>query len=183
MRRLSAGPVERLSALFGRLLGALALAGCGVLFAMMLVICADVLLRNVRIVPGVHGVSWANEVTEYALYLITMLTVPWLLRRGQHIRIDILLRAMPRRLAWYCEWASDLCAAACCLVIAFCGWKATAASMAIDSMVVKTLSLPEWWLLAPLQASFALLAIEMVFRMQRLHAGERGPREDAVTAV
>jgi len=175
--------MRRLAAVYGRLLAGLALAGCAVLFLMMVVICVDVLLRNVRIVPGVHGVSWANEVTEYALYLITMLTVPWLLRRGQHIRIDILLRAMPRRLAWYCEWASDLCAAACCLVIAFCGWKATAASMAIDSMIVKTLALPEWWLLAPLQASFALLAIEMVFRMQRLHAGERGPREDAVTAV
>jgi TRAP-type C4-dicarboxylate transport system permease small subunit len=68
-------------------------------------------------------------------------------------------------------------------VIAFCGWKATAASMAIGSMVVKTLALPEWWLLAPLQITFALLAIEMLFRMQRLRAGEVGPREDAVTAV
>ena len=68
-------------------------------------------------------------------------------------------------------------------MIAFCGWKATAASMAIGSMVVKTLALPEWWLLAPLQITFALLAIEMLFRMQRLHSGERGPRVDAVTAV
>jgi TRAP-type C4-dicarboxylate transport system permease small subunit len=169
--------------LFGRLLAGLALAGCAVLFAMMLVICVDVLLRNVRILPGVHGVSWANEVTEYALYLITMLTVPWLLRQGQHIRIDILLRTMPRRLAWYCEWLSDLCASVCCAVIAYCGWKATAASMAIGSMVVKTLSVPEWWLLAPLQVCFALLAIEMLFRMHRLQAGERGPRVDAVTAV
>lgn len=173
----------RLSHYYGRLLASLALAGCAVLFSMMLVICVDVLLRNVRIVQGLHGVSWANEVTEYALYMITMLTVPWLLRQGQHIRIDILLRTMPRRLAWYCEWLSDVCAAVCCVVIAFCGWKATAASMAIGSMVVKTLALPEWWLLAPLQASFTLLAIEMVFRMHRLHAGERGPRDDAVTAV
>ena len=56
---------------------------------MMLMICADVLLRNVRIVPGLLGVAWANEVSEYALYLITMLTAPWLLRQGQHIRVDI----------------------------------------------------------------------------------------------
>lgn len=178
-----AGSIEPLSTLFGRLLAGLALAGCAVLFAMMLVICVDVLLRNVRILPGVHGVSWANEVTEYALYLITMLTVPWLLRQGQHIRIDILLRTMPRRLAWYCEWLSDLCAFVCCTVIAYCGWKATAASMAIGSMVVKTLAVPEWWLLAPLQVSFALLSIEMLFRMYRLRSGEVGPRVDAVTAV
>jgi len=175
--------LSRLSHHYGRLLAGLALAGCAVLFAMMLVICLDVLLRNVRIVPGVYGVSWANEVTEYALYLITMLTVPWLLRQGQHIRIDILLRTMPRRLAWYCEWASDLCALVCCVVIAFCGWKATAASMAIGSMVVKTFALREWWLLAPLQVIFALLAIEMLFRMQRLRYGEREARKQAAVVV
>ena len=169
------------SALFGRLLAGLALAGCAALFAMMLVICADVLFRNVRIVPGVYSVPWANEVTEYALYFITMLVAPWLLRQGQHIRIDVLLRVMPRRAAWYCEWACDLLALACCLVMAFAGFKATAASMAIGSMVVKTLAIPEWWLLAPLQACFALLAVEIVFRMVRLHASEPGPREDAIT--
>ena len=147
----------------------------------MLLICADVLLRNVRLVSGVYGISWANEVTEYALYLITLLTAPWLLRRGQHIRIDVLLRVVPPRAAWYAEWLCDALALACCLVIAFAGWKATAASLAIDAMVVKTLTVPEWWLLAPLQATFALLAIEVLFRMQRLHAGARGPRDDAVS--
>ena len=175
--------IERLAALFGRLLGALALAGCGVLFAMMLVICADVLLRNVRIIPGLRGVAWANEATEYALYLVTVLVAPWLLRRGQHIRIDILLRVIPPRLAWYCEWLCDFIALACCMLIAYASLKATLASMAIGSMVVKTLAIPEWWLLAPLPACFALLAIEILFRMARLHAGERGPREDAISVA
>ena len=46
------------------------------------------------------GVSWANEVTEYALYLITLLTAPWLLRRGQHVRIDMVLVMVPPRVAW-----------------------------------------------------------------------------------
>ena len=175
--------MQRLSGIYGRLLAALALAGCAVLFLMMLVICADVLLRNVRLVPGIHGLPWSNEVTEYALYLITMLTAPWLLRQGQHIRVDIVLRVIPRDIAWYCEWLSDLCAFACCAVLAVYGWKAVAASMAIDSMIVKTLAIPEWCALAPLPATFALLAIEILFRMHRLHAGERGPRADAVTAA
>jgi len=172
----------RLSELYGRLLAGLALVACAILFAMMLVICVDVLLRNLRLIPGVQGVSWANEVTEYALYLITMLTAPWLLRQGQHIRIDIVLRAIPRFAAWCLEWVCDALALACCATIAFYGWKATAASMAIGSMVVKVLAVPEWWLLAPLQVAFALLAIEILFRMHRLHAGERAPRTDAVTA-
>jgi len=175
--------MQRISEQYGRFLASLALAGCAVLLLTMLVICADVLLRNVRIVPGMLGVPWANEVTEYALYFITMLTAPWLLRQGMHIRIDVLLRAIPRRLAWYCEWAVDLIALACCGVIAYYGIKAVLSSQAIDGTVVKVLSVPEWWLLAPLPVAFALLAIEVLFRMQRLHAAERGPRTDAVTAA
>ena len=103
--------MRMVSAWYGRLLAGLALAGCAVLLLMMLVICVDVLLRNVRLVPGLLGLPWANEVTEYALYFITVLTAPWLLRQGQHIRVEVL------------------------------------------------------------------------FRMQRLHAGERGPRSDAVSAA
>jgi TRAP-type C4-dicarboxylate transport system permease small subunit len=175
--------MQRLSVLYGRVLSGLALAGCAVLFAMMMVICVDVLLRNVRLIPGVYSVAWANEVTEYALYLITLLTAPWLLRRGQHIRVDIVLRVIPRRIAWYCEWLCDLMAFVVCAVIAYAAWKATLSSIAINAMVVKTLALPEWWLYAPLQVAFVLLAIEVLFRMARLHAGERGPREDAVTVA
>lgn len=175
--------MKSLSGLFGKLVGALALAGCAVLFLMMAVICVDVLLRNVRVVPGMLGLPWANEVTEYALYFITLLTAPWLLRQGQHIRIDILLRAIPRRLAWYCEWAVDVLALACCLLIVVYGCKAVLSSLAINAMIIKVLSVPEWWLLALLPATFALLAIEVLFRMHRLHAGERGPRTDAVTVA
>jgi len=175
--------IGRFSELYGRLLAGLALAGCAVLFFMMLVICADVLLRNVRIIPGMLGVPWANEATEYALYFITMLTAPWLLRRGLHIRVDVLLRVLPNRLAWYCEWLTDAIAFVCCVAIAFYGVKAVLSSHAIGGMVVKVLSVPEWWLLAPLPAAFTLLAIEVLFRMQRLYAAERGPRTDAVSAA
>ena len=172
-----------LASTYGKLLAALALLACAVLFAMMLVICVDVLLRNVRLIPGVYSVAWANEATEYSLYLITLLTAPWLLRQGQHIRVDVFLRMVPPRIAWYCEWLCDLTAFVVCLLIAYASWKATLSSMAINAMVVKTLVTPEWWLLAPLPSAFALLAVEMLFRMRRLLHGERGPREDAVSAA
>ena len=175
--------MQRISEQYGRFLAALALAGCAVLLLMMLVICVDVLLRNVRLVPGMLGVPWANEVTEYALYLITMLTAPWLLRQGQHIRVDVLLRAIPPRLAWACEWAVDVIALVCSVLIAYYGVKAVLSSHAISGMVVKVISVPEWWLLAPLPVAFALIAIEILFRMQRLAGAERGPRTDAVTAA
>src|SRR3954467_8689295 len=167
--------MDRLSTVYGQLLEALALAACALLFLMMLMICADVLLRNVQLVPGVRGLEWSNELSEATLYLITMLAARWLLRRGQHIRIDIVLRAIPPRLAWYCEWACDLIALACCAVMVLYGSQMALASQAAGSLSIKTLVTPEWWLLAPLPAAFALLGIEVLFRMRRLHYAERAP--------
>ena len=175
--------MDRLSAAYGKLLDGFALAGCAVLLAMMLMICADVLLRNVALVPGVDGLPWANELSEGMLYLITMLVAPWLLRQGAHIRVDILLRVMPGRAAWYCEWIADTIALACCVVMVVYGARSAWASFASGSLSIKTLIMPEWWLLAPLPVAFALLGVEVLFRMRRLHLGARGPRDDAVSTA
>ena len=110
---------DRLSGAYARLLAALALAGCAILLAMMFIIVADVALRNIA-VPGLpRGLAWSNEISELMLYLITMCVAPWLLRQGQHIRVDILLQALPPQLAWYFEWVGDLIGFACCGVIAW----------------------------------------------------------------
>ena len=174
--------IDRISAAWGRLLNALAFAACAVVLLMTLMICADVLLRNVRLIPGVQGLAWSNEVSEWMLYLVTMLAAPWLLRQGQHIRVDILLRAIPKQLGWYCEWVADGLGMGCCIAMAYYGARAVLGSMNAGSLSIKTLVLPEWWILAPLPVAFALLSVEMVFRMRRLALGDRAPRDDAVSS-
>jgi TRAP-type transport system small permease protein len=173
--------MDRFEAAYGRLLEVFALVACALVLGMTLMICADVLLRNVRIVPGVAGLAWSNEISEAALYLVTMLTAPWLLRRGQHIRVDVVLRAVPRRLGWTFEWATDVLALACCLLITWHGARAALASYKAGSLSIKTLVTPEWWLLSVLPVAFLALSIEMLFRMRRLAIGPRAPRDDAVS--
>lgn len=173
--------MQALDRAYGRLLEALAFVACALVFGMTLMICADVVLRNVRLVPGLAGLEWSNEISESMLYLVTMLTAPWLLRRGQHIRVDIVLRAVPKRVGWLFEWIVDLVGLACCLVIAYYGARATYASYQAGALSIKTLVTPEWWLLSVLPAAFLALSIEMLFRMRRLHLGERAPRDDAVS--
>jgi len=173
--------MELFEAAYGKLLEALALVACALVLGMTLMICADVLLRNVRIIPGVAGLEWSNEISEAMLYLITMLTAPWLLRRGQHIRVDIVLRAVPRRAGWIFEWVVDSLGLVCCLAIAYYGARAALASFKAGSVSIKTLVTPEWWLLSVLPLAFLALSIEMLFRMRRLALGERAPRDDAVS--
>ena len=175
--------IDKLSEAYGRFISALALFGCLLLLAMMLIIVTDVALRNFAVSGGPQGLGWSNEVSEFLLYLITLSVAPWLLRQGQHIRVDILLQAIPKKLAWALEWVGDLLGLACCLVMSTYGAQATWASYSANSLSIKTLVTPEWWSLAPLPVVFMLLSIEMIFRMHRLWLAERGPRNDAVSAA
>lgn len=175
--------IDRLSELWGRLLAALALLGCLLLLAMMLIIVVDVALRNLAPAGLPRGLAWSNEISEWLLLLVTLCVAPWLLRQGQHIRVDILLQPLPPRLAWALEWLGDVLGLATCLVLMAVSGKATLASMTAGALSIKTLVMPEWWTLAPLPLAFGLLSIEMLFRMHRLWRADRAPRRDAVSAA
>jgi len=170
--------MDRLSRAYGRLLDALMAVACLLLLTMTLLIGADVAGRNLWL----GGLPWSGEISEDILYLLTLLTAPWLLRQGRHIRVDILLRALPARTGWLLEWAGDLLGLACSLYFVWYGWEVLAASYRAGAISIKTLVTPEWWLLAPLPLVFLLLAVEFLFRMHRLGRGERAPRTDAVSA-
>ena len=170
--------MQRLSDIYGRFLDALAGAAALVLLAMVIVVTGDIILRNLI----VKGFVWANEVSEYALYLITLLTAPWLLRRGQHVRLDLILSAVPRRVAWLMEAVGDIIGFIVCLVMIRYAWLMTFEAYRNGSITIKNLVFPEWWLLAPLPACFVLLAIEFVFRFHRL-LRSRDRREEATSVA
>ena len=171
--------MARLSEWYGRLLDALVFAACLLLLLMTVMIGADVVSRNI----GGGGVPVSNELSEDILYLMTLLVAPWLLRQGQHIRVDIILRALPVRIAWLLEWVGDIIGLFCCLYFVWYGYLIAKASYLAGSVNIKTLITPEWWTLAPLPVGFALLAIEFIFRMYRLSVAEIGLRNDAVSAA
>ena len=169
--------MTKLSNLFGKLLNLLAVAAALTLLAMVVMVTADILLRNLTRT----GFAWSNEVSEYALYVITLLTAPWLLRRGQHVRIDLVLTLVPVRVAWLMEAAGDVIGFAVCLVMMRYGFKMSIESAVLGSITIKNLVFPEWWLLWPLPVCFALLAAEFVFRFDRLIHSEPGRRVEATS--
>ena len=166
-----------LSNIFGRVFEVLALAAALVLLAMVVLVTADIVLRNLTR----SGFPWANEVSEYALYAITLMTAPWLLRRGQHVRIDLVLTFVPPRVAWLMEAIGDIAGFLVCLVMLRYGIKMTVESAVLGAITVKNLVFPEWWLLWPLPACFALLAAEFAFRFGRLIRSEPGRRIEATS--
>jgi TRAP-type transport system small permease protein len=170
--------MARLSNWYGRLLEALLLVASLLLLVMTLLIGADVLLRNI----GLGGIAPSNEISEDIIYLVTLIAAPGLLRQGQHIRVDIVLRVLPAKVGWLLEWLGDILGVVCCLYFVWYGARVVAASFTSSALSIKTLIMPEWWLLAPMPLAFMLLGIEFLFRMHRLALAERRPRDDAVSA-
>lgn len=168
-----------LSLAFGRLLGACAGLAALLLLAMVVGITADIVGRN-ALGRGLRGI---DEISEYALYLMTALTAPWLLRRGQHVRVDLMLVALPARVGWAVEIVGDAVGLATALAFAWFGAAAAADSLASGSLVMKTFIFPEWWVLVPLPVAMALVAIEFAFRLERLARGPRRPRQDATSVA
>jgi TRAP-type C4-dicarboxylate transport system permease small subunit len=130
--------------------------------AMALLVTADVVLRNI----GAGGLPWVNEVSEYSLPVATLLVAPWLLRRNEHVRLDVLLSALPTHVARMLERAADVLGIATCAVFVWYSVRLIADSMRLGSMVVKTLSVPEWWQYALVPVCFGLLAVEFARRLR-----------------
>ena len=147
--------------------------GCGVaaattLGAVVMLVCYDVLARNL----GAGSLPWIVELTEYALPLATFLAAPWLMYRNEHIRLDLLGATLsPARMALVDRVAAAF-GLAVSVVIAWYGLAAILDSRAAGALVVKSLVFPEWWLFVPVPLCFGLLALECLRRLRRpgLHA-------------
>jgi TRAP-type C4-dicarboxylate transport system permease small subunit len=129
---------------------------------MALAVTFDVLARNL----GWANTGWVVEVTEYSLPVATLLVAPYLLYHNQHVRLDALLVALPKRAALVLERSADVAGMMICAVFIWYSLKLIFDSARLGSMVVKTLAIPEWWQYALIPVSFTLLAIEFARRLR-----------------
>ena len=137
------------------------MAAALLLGVLALLVTADVVARNL----GWGTLPWILEVSEYCLPLATFLVAPWLLSRSEHVRVDVLLTMLPRRVARALDLAADAAGLAVCAVFVVYGIRAVTSSAQQGSLVIKSIVFPEWWLFAPVPVSFAFLAVEFLRRL------------------
>jgi TRAP-type transport system small permease protein len=133
-----------------------------VLGAMALAVTFDVLARNL----GWGNTGWVVELTEYSLPVATLLVAPWLLQRNEHVRLDVVLTLIPKKIALLLERSADVLGILICAVFVWFSVILIFDSARLGSMVVKTLSIPEWWQYALIPVSFSLLAVEFARRLR-----------------
>jgi TRAP-type C4-dicarboxylate transport system permease small subunit len=151
------------SASYGRSVELLGLIAALSLLALPTLIAIDVFIRAL----GVGSIKWVVDVSEYLLYVSTFLGAPWLMRLGLHVRVDILLAALPRRPAKLLEQAIDLFCIGICCVLAYYGLLAAIDAWQLDLKQYKALTVPDWPFHAVFVFTMSLLAIEFVRRLMR----------------
>lgn len=149
--------------MYAALLRGLAALSAVVLAVVAVLVAADVVLRNL----GQGSLPWIVEASEYALPLATFLCAPWLLHQNAHVRVEVLVAAVPARAAAALDRAGSLIGLAVCLALAWYGLLVILDSRSMGSLVIKTLVFPEWWLFVPLPVGAGLMAVEFVRRLAR----------------
>ena len=145
----------------------LLLQGCAWIAAvivglMALAVTFDVVARNL----GWGNTGWVVELTEYSLPVATLLIAPYLLHRNEHVRLDVVLVLLPQKASLVLERCASVLGMMICAIFVWFSIKLIIDSARLGSMVVKTLSIPEWWQYALIPVSFTLLAIEFARRLR-----------------
>ena len=86
-----------------------------------LAIPLDLLIRRV----GLGNMPWLYELVEYVLYIGVFLGTPWVLREGAHVRVDLVISSLPRRLAIRLEQFLDGAGAVVSAILLYYGCVAT----------------------------------------------------------
>ncbi|MBI1179635.1 MAG: TRAP transporter small permease subunit [Alphaproteobacteria bacterium] len=138
---------------------------------MAVLVVAQVVARNALDL----GLPAADELARYACIALVYLAVPSLALRGQHVAVDILVQAAPRRLRRPLRAATEVAVLAFCAISLY----ALAAFLArAGKFTTPALGMPNTLFYAPAAVGFALLAAVTLARLLRLILGpssDEGP--------
>lgn len=161
----------RALALAARLLGALtraavAASAAGVLVSLALIAWAVVMRYAFNRPP-----AWVDDAVGFLLVGIVMLAAAQVLRRGEHIGVDLLAaRLSPRARRWAEAWAA-LAALAAALVLVVNGWSTAMFSRQLGIVAEGNVEIPVFWVQLFLPLGGLMMALVALESLARLAAG------------
>ncbi|MEO5882708.1 MAG: TRAP transporter small permease [Caldimonas sp.] len=172
----SSGTVSSASARFGRFLDRIIDAGAA-LAAVLLI--AAMLLTTVKVVfrYGLNeSLIGADQISGALLLYIALLGGAWVLRRNEHVTIDLLLGHVGLRTRWLLMLTSSLIGAAVCLVITVFGTLEVIDSIQRGVRIPAEIEMPRAVELVVIPLGFLLMAIQFLRNAAGyIHSGEAAP--------
>lgn len=150
--------LAKATAIFDHIINALAGGAGGIVIAMMLLMCYEVVMRYFLNRPP----AWAVEVCEYMIFVLAFLGAAWLLKLGGHVRVDIVLGRLNPKAQTLLNIATSAIGVIICLVLAWYGGETAWEHFQQGTSVVKTLSIPRVVFLAFIPPCCFLLSMEFL---------------------
>jgi len=148
---------------------ALAWLAAGLVLYIMATISADVIGRYFLGSP----IGWAIEFAEYALLAIPFLSMAWLVREGGHVKIDLVLNALPPPTRATLNAVTNFLAALTCGAAAYFAIATTVSQYERGVVTIGIYPMPKYLLIALIALGLTLGAIELLRATARAWHGER----------
>jgi len=155
--------MQVISKVHAALVGMLGFSAGLALACLAVLITIDVTIRNL----GVGNFPWLLEVSEYVLFASTFLAAPWVLRENAHVRVDLLLTALPRTAGRLLAGLADILGLLISAVLTWYALRVTADALERGDLIFKELVVPEWPFFVVVVVSGALLIAEFSLRLAK----------------
>ena len=157
------------------LLNGMALLAAIMLVWLMVAVVLSVVIRNLGLQPS----AWFFLSTEYAMFYLTLLGAPWLVRQKGHVHIELLTSVLPLPVLNILSRGVSLLCVVVCGVLAWKGLDLLLLNIERTDYDVRAFFVPmDADHCVPI--SFTLMAIEFgrfVVGHEILHSGEAGIKE------
>lgn len=133
-------------------------------------IAATALLTSAAVILRYAGrpIGWSIELTEYALLYITFLSAPWILRRGEHVRVDVLLDNVPKPVQRILKIFGALVGIAGAAAVSYYGAVLTQGAYVDGTYMVKTLRVPRYIVMGVIPFGSTMLVLQFVRLLAQL---------------
>lgn len=152
--------MKRLGAYFDRLLTCFSVVGMILIGGMLLLVTAKVAMRYLFKSP----IIWVIDITEYAMLFIPFLGAAWLLKREEHVVMDLLLDHLSRKSRHMAIVITSVVAAITCLIITWYGVVVGLDWYNINYFYQGGMDIPAFYLEAVIPVGMLLVAIQFLRR-------------------
>lgn len=135
----------------------------------LLVTCYEVVLRYFLSRPT----QWSLEYLENMMVIVTFLGLAWVLKKGGHVTMDLVLKQFPVKAQVMIHFFNFLVCAAVSFLVMWYGGKVVWRQLVEGHRFATVLETPMWPLFAPIPIGFCLLGIECLRRAYAVIVGRR----------
>ena len=114
---------------------------------------------------GLGLIKGIIDLSEYSLFLIAILSAPWLVNIHGHIRVDILINQLNGHNRQHAERLINLLVLIISLIVLYYSFSVFLESWRLNEMVYRELVFPDWWVQWQIPLAAFLICVELLQRV------------------